>query len=67
MRRALFLDPSLALAHFTLGMIVQRRGNAQAAARSFQNAIASARQTGEQETRVAAELALKAMSAEARS
>ena len=67
LRRALFLDPSLALAHFTLGMIVQRRGNAQAAARSFQNAIASARQTGEQETRVAAELALKAMSAEARS
>ena len=36
-RRAVFLDRSLAIAHFTLGSILQRRGALQDARRCFRN------------------------------
>ncbi len=37
-RRAIFLDRRLAIAHFTLGSILQRRGNLDEARRHFRNA-----------------------------
>ena len=38
-RRTLFLDRKLAVAHFSLGIILQRSGDAQGARRAFRNAI----------------------------
>jgi len=38
-RRALFLDRKLVVAHFSLGTILQRSGDAQGARRAFRNAI----------------------------
>lgn len=76
LRRSLFLDGSSSIAHFTLALVLRRSGNDAAAARSFQNAIAAAERGGSRMTRAdlspnmirqAAELALKAMAAEARS
>jgi chemotaxis protein methyltransferase CheR len=40
LKRALYLDPRFVLAHFSLGNLAQRRGNAMAAKRSFENALA---------------------------
>jgi chemotaxis protein methyltransferase CheR len=37
-KRALFLDRSLVIAHFTLGSLMRRLGNVEAARRSFRNA-----------------------------
>jgi chemotaxis protein methyltransferase CheR len=37
-KRAVFLDRSLAIAHFVLGSILQRRGQLEGAQRSFRNA-----------------------------
>jgi chemotaxis protein methyltransferase CheR len=37
-RRALYLDRSLAIAHFTLGSILQRRGDGAGAWRAYRNA-----------------------------
>lgn len=38
-RKALFLDRELTIAHFTLGVILQRSGSQDKARRSFQNAL----------------------------
>lgn len=38
-RRALYLDRSLAIGHFTLGCVLRRRGDASGARRSFENAL----------------------------
>lgn len=38
LKRILYLDPAYLLAHFTLGNLAQRAGNAAAAKRSFENA-----------------------------
>jgi chemotaxis protein methyltransferase CheR len=37
MRRALYLEPGLALGHFALGSILQKAGDVPAARRSFRN------------------------------
>jgi chemotaxis protein methyltransferase CheR len=37
-RRAIYLDRSLAIAHFTLGSILQRRGDRAGARRAYRNA-----------------------------
>jgi len=44
-QRAVFLDRSLAIAHFLLGSILQRRGSLEGAKRAFRNAreLAAAR------------------------
>jgi chemotaxis protein methyltransferase CheR len=39
-QRALYLDPGFVLAHFAMGILAQRQGNAPAAQKSFQNALA---------------------------
>ncbi len=39
LRRALYLEPDFALAHFVLGNLERRRGRAAAARRSWQNAL----------------------------
>ncbi|HEY1722972.1 MAG TPA: CheR family methyltransferase [Magnetospirillaceae bacterium] len=36
---AIYLDRNLALAHFTLGLILRRRGDSQLAQRAFENAV----------------------------
>ncbi|MBI2478919.1 MAG: hypothetical protein HYV60_09880 [Planctomycetia bacterium] len=48
-RRAVFLDRSLAIAHFLLGSILQRRGSLEGAQRAFRNArgLAGARPPAE--------------------
>ncbi len=43
LRRALYLDPDLAIAHFTLGSLLSKRGDAGGAARAFRNARQCAR------------------------
>jgi len=40
LNRALFLDPGFVLAHFALGSLARRRGEALAAKKSFENALA---------------------------
>ncbi|MEW5847810.1 MAG: CheR family methyltransferase [Myxococcota bacterium] len=49
LRRALYLDRSLAIVHFVLGTVLARRGEIQAARREFRTAadLASARPPGE--------------------
>ena len=44
LRRVLYLDRSLAIAHFTLGAILHRLGNVDGAARAYRNARDLARQ-----------------------
>lgn len=39
LRQALYLDPGFVLAHFTLGSLCRRNGDARAAARHFANAL----------------------------
>jgi chemotaxis protein methyltransferase CheR len=39
-RRVLYLDRSLAIAHFTLGTILQRIGDVPGARRAYRNALA---------------------------
>lgn len=43
LRRALYLDPSLAVAHLALGAVLDRSGDAQGARRAFRNALSIAR------------------------
>jgi chemotaxis protein methyltransferase CheR len=40
LKRALYLDPNFILAHFALGSLARRRGEARAAQKSFRNALA---------------------------
>jgi len=40
LKRALYLDPALAPAHFALGNLLLRQGQARAAKKSFENALA---------------------------
>ena len=40
LKRALYLDPNFALAHFALGNLLLRQGNARAARKSFENVLA---------------------------
>ena len=40
LKRALYLDPNFVLAHFALGNLVQRQGNAAAAKKHFKNVLA---------------------------
>jgi len=40
LKRALYLDPNFALVHFALGNLLRRAGNAPAARKSFENALA---------------------------
>jgi chemotaxis protein methyltransferase CheR len=42
LRRALYLDSSMAMAHFLLGVLLERRGNTAASRTSYRNAIRSA-------------------------
>ncbi len=49
LRRAIYLEPEFALAHFALGNLMRRMGKATQAARHFDNALAIvARMDGEQ-------------------
>lgn len=42
LRRALYLDSSMAMAHFLLGLLLERRGSTAASRTSYRNAIRSA-------------------------
>ncbi len=49
MRRALYLDADLAIAHFTLGALLSKAGDRRGAERAFRNAERCARKTPSQE------------------
>jgi chemotaxis protein methyltransferase CheR len=40
LKRTLYLDPNFVLAHYSLGNLMLRRGNARAAKKSFENVLA---------------------------
>ncbi len=54
LRRALYLEPELAEAHYRLGLLCQRRGDAPAARRCFFNALRSEQARGDTSSALAA-------------
>lgn len=65
LRRALFLDRTLAAAHFALGALLRRRGNQLAARRSFLNALVATRSAAHTSVAFRDEMSLRGIRAAA--
>jgi chemotaxis protein methyltransferase CheR len=50
LRRAIYLDRDFVLAHYYLGLALQRRGDSRAAERSFRNVLALLEERNTEET-----------------